>query len=338
MNCFDRFRRACLTGLAHLALAAPLSVFLALLLPQPARAQAPAFPSRPISLIVPFPAGGPNDILARAVAEPLSARLKQPVIIENKPGATGNIGAQFVTKAPADGHTLLLTLDTSITANPTLYGQRMGFDAQRDLRPVATLARFSQMLVVNPGARLANFKQFTEAAAKGLNYASAGNASPGHLTMESLQSLIGGKLYHAAYRGNAPAVVDILGGQVQAGFVATPSVAQHVASGKLIALAVSGSKRSPLAPEVPTLAQLGYPAGTTEFGYVLMAPAATPDAVIQQLGREVQAIMTSPAIVDKLKALDIEPVVGNPQQAANDLAAGRTRWSRIIKERGIQPD
>lgn len=338
MNFFDRNCRAFLTRLAYLAMAVTLASFIALLLPMKARAQAPAYPSRPISLVVPFPAGGPNDILARAIAEPLSARLKQPVIIENKPGATGNIGAQFVTKAPADGHTLLLTLDTSITANPTLYGQRMGFDAQRDLRPISTLARFSQMLVVGPSTRIGNFKQFVEAARKGLNYASAGNASPGHLTMESLQSLIGGQLFHAAYRGNAPAVVDLLGGQVQAGFVATPSVAQHVATGKLVALAVSGSKRSPLAPEVPTLAQLGYPAGTTEFGYVLMAPAATPDALVQQLGREMQAILTSPAIVEKLKALDIEAIGSTPQQASTDLAQGRIRWSRVIKERGIQPD
>lgn len=299
---------------------------------------AQSYPSKAITLVVPFPPGGPNDIIARTLAEPLAAQLKQPVIVENKAGATGNIGAQAVTKATPDGHTLLITLDTSITANPELYGKRMGFDAQKDLRPIATLAHFSQMLVVNPTAGVSHFKQFVESARKGVNYGSAGNASPGHLTMEALQSLVGGDLHHIAYRGNAPAVVDLLGGQVQAGFMATPSVTQHVASGKLTALAVSGSRRSALAPKVPTLSELGYPAGTTEFGYVLLAPAATPDAVIQLLNTEVRKILASGAVIDKLKNLDIEPVGNTPQQAAADLSAGRARWSKIIKERQIQAD
>lgn len=193
-------------------------------------AQAPAFPSKPITLVVPFPAGGPNDILARAIAERVGPALKQTIIVDNRAGATGNIGAQAVARAAADGHTLLLTLDTSITANPELYGKRMGYDPDRDLKPVTTLGRFSQMLVVNPTSKIADYKQFVEAARKDLNYASAGNASPGHLTMESLQSLIGGRLNHIPYRGNAPAVTDLLGGQVPAGFVATPSVAQHGAA------------------------------------------------------------------------------------------------------------
>lgn len=296
------------------------------------------YPSKPITLVVPFPAGGPNDLIARTLGEQLATQLKQPVIVENKPGATGNIGALAVTKAAPDGHTLLITLDTSITANPQLYGKRMGFDPQKDLRPIATLARFSQMLVVNPATGVTHFKQFVEATRKGVNYGSAGNASPGHLTMEALQSLVGGDLNHIAYRGNAPAVVDLLGGQVQAGFIATPSVTQHVAAGKLTALAVSGSKRSALAPKVPTLAELGYPAGTTEFGYVLLAPAATPDAVVALVSTEVRKILASSAVIEKLKALDIETVGNTPQQAAADLTAGRARWSKIIAERNIQAD
>lgn len=298
----------------------------------------PSYPSKAITVVVPFPPGGPNDIVARTVAEQLATQLKKPVIVENKAGATGNIGAQAVSKATPDGHTLLITLDTSITANPELYGQRMGFDAQKDLRPITILARFSQMLVVNPTTGVSNFKQFAEAARKGVNYASAGNASPGHLTMEALQSLTGGDLHHIAYRGNAPAVVDLLGGQVQAGFIATPSVTQHVATGKLTALAVSGSKRSALAPKVPTLAELGHPAGTTEFGYVLLAPAATPEAVVQLLSTEVRKILASGAVIEKLKNLDIEPVGNTPQQAAAELTAGRARWSKVIKDRNIQAD
>ena len=301
-------------------------------------AMAQSYPTKPITVVVPFPPGGPNDIIARTIGERLATQLKQPVIVENKSGATGNIGAQAVTKATPDGYTLLITLDTSITANPELYGKRMGFDPQKDLRPVATLARFSQMLVVNPATGMTSFKQFVEAARKGVNYGSAGNASPGHLTMEALQALIGGDLNHIAYRGNAPAVVDLLGGQVQAGFIATPSVTQHVAAKKLTALAVSGAKRSTLAPTVPTLSELGYPAGTTEFGYVLLAPAATPEAVVTLLSTEVGKILASGAVIEKLKALDIEPVGSTQQQAAADLAAGRARWAKIIKERNIQAD
>ncbi len=211
-----------------------LALAIAALAPLYAGAQAQPFPSKPITLVVPFPAGGPNDILARAIADRLGPALKQTVIVDNRAGATGNIGAQAVARATPDGHTLLLTLDTSITANPELYGKRMGYDPERDLKPIAGLARFSQMLVVSPSTKIVDFKQFVDVSRKGLNYSSAGNASPGHLTMEALQSLIGGQLNHIPYKGNAPAVVDLLGGQVEAGFVATPSVAQHAASGKLI--------------------------------------------------------------------------------------------------------
>ena len=317
------------------AIAFALSALAAL---APCHAQAQSYPSKPVTIVVPFPPGGPNDILARAVAERLGPALKQTIIVDNRSGATGNIGAQAVARAPADGHTLLLTLDTTITANPALYGKRMGYDPERDLRPVATLARFSQMLVVGPATGITQFKQFVEAAKKGINYASAGNASPGHLTMEALQSLIGGQLNHIPYRGNAPAVVDLLGGQVQAAFVATPSVAQHAASGKLTALAVSGARRSPLAPNVPTVAELGYPAATTEFSYVLLAPAATPEAIVQQLSAEVRKALADEGVAAKLRAMDIEPTGTTAQQAAADLKAGRERWTKVIKERGIQPD
>lgn len=324
-----------LTRRTTLALAATALGCLASL---PVAAQAPAFPSKPITIVVPFAAAGPNDMLARALAERVSQALKQPVIVENRPGATGNIGAQAVARAPADGHTLLLTLDTSITANPELYGSRMGFDAERDLRPVASLARFSQMLVVNPATKIADFKQFVDAARKGHNYGSAGNASPGHLTMETLQTLTQSKLNHVPYRGAAPVVTDLIGGQIDAGFLVIPAVAQHVASGKLIALAVSGSKRSKLAPNVPTVSELGYPAATTEFSYVLLAPAATPEPIVKLLNAEFLKALAAESVSSKLLSLDIEPTGSTPQQAAAELKSGRERWSKIIKERGIQPE
>lgn len=301
----------------------------------PAAVSAQTYPTKPIQIVVPFPPGGPNDILARAIGQELATSLKQPVIIDNRAGATGNIGAQVVARAAPDGYTLLITLDSSITANPAIYGKRMGFDTERDLRPVAMLASFNQMLVVNPSAGVANFKQFVDAAKKGLNYASAGNASPGHLTMEALQSLIGSQLNHIPYRGNAPAVIDLLGGQVEAGFVATPAVLQHVASGKLTALAVSGSKRSPLAPNVPTIAELGLAAATSEFGYVLLAPAKTPEAVVQLLNAEVRKALASESVRARLRVLDIEPVASSPQEATASLKAGTQKWANVIKDRKI---
>lgn len=301
-------------------------------------AMAQAYPSKNLQIVVPFPPGGPLDIVARSVGDHLQATLKQTVVVENRAGATGNLGAQSVVRAPADGYTLLITLESALTANPAIYGARMGFDAEKDLRLVASLATFNQMLVVNAESPIKTFPQFVEAAKKGMNYASAGNASPGHLTMEALDSLIGGKLNHVPYRGNSPAVVDILGGQVDAGFVATPAVLQHVASGKLVALAVSGSKRSPLAPTIPTIAELGYPDATTQFGFVLMVRAGTPDAVVKLLNAEVVKVMASEAMRARLRPLDIEPAAGTPEEAAASLKAATLRWSRLIKDRKIQGD
>jgi len=204
---------------------------------------------------------------------------------------------------------------------------------------VTLVARFNQMLVVNPTRKITTFKQFVERARAGLNYASAGNASPGHLTMEALQSSLQSKLNHVPYRGNAPAVTDLLGGQVDAGFVATSSVAQYLPTGKLTPLAVSGTRRSPLAPNVPTVAELGVPEATTEFAYVLLAPAATPDPLLQAIHAETRTALAVPALRDRLKALDIEPLgSATPAQTASELAAGRARWTRIIRERGITPD
>jgi tripartite-type tricarboxylate transporter receptor subunit TctC len=297
-----------------------------------------SWPAKPITLIAPFPAGGPLDVVARAVGEQLAASLKQPVVVDNRAGATGNIGAQAVARAPGDGYTLLLTLDTCLTANPALYGKRMGFDAERDLRPVSTVASYGQMLVVNPGSGITDFKAFVAAARKGLNYGSAGNASPGHLTMEMLGAAIEGQLNHVPYRGAAPVVTDLLGGQIPAAFVVLPSVVQHVDSGKLKPRAVSSAKRSPAAPQVPTVAELGYPGATAEFSYVLMAPAATPDALVQRLQQETARALAGDAVGKRLRALDMQPLGSGPEATTAMLKEGRVRWARVIQERRITAD
>lgn len=231
---------------------------------------------------------------------------------------------------------MLLTLDTSLTANAALQGERMGFDPGRDLHPITVIGRFDQMLVVHPSTGIENFRQFVDAAQKGLTYASAGVGSPGHLTMEALQSLIGGRLDHVAYRGAAPAVQDLLGGQVQSAFVVTASVAPHIATGKLRALAVSGRKRSELAAGVPTVSELGYPAATTEFAYVLLGPNATPPAIVSRLRDSIRNALDDERVRSRLRQLDITPSAGTPEEAATELAAGLRRWTQVIRERGIR--
>jgi tripartite-type tricarboxylate transporter receptor subunit TctC len=298
-----------------------------------------AYPTKPITIIVPWSAGGPTDLTARLTGDVMSKNLKQPVLVENRSGATGNIGAQAVARAAPDGYTLLMTLDSALTANPEMYGeQRMGFDVEKDLEPITTQVVFSLMLAVHPSTGIKTFEDFVAAAktAKGLNYASAGIGSPGHLTMEALHSQIGGTLNNIPYRGNAPATNALVSGQVQAAFIATPGLLQHAKAGKVIPLAVSGSKRSALLPELPTIAERGYPGATTEFTFVLLAPAGTPKPIIDELNAQMRKALATESVTQRLEALDIKPIGDTPAEAAARLKATRARWGKLIKERGIQ--
>jgi tripartite-type tricarboxylate transporter receptor subunit TctC len=296
------------------------------------------FPSKPITLVVPFAPGGPADVVARALGERLTASMGKPVVIDNRAGAAGNIGALAVVRAPADGYTLLLTLDSSLTANAELYGKRMGFDPATELKPIATLGRYDQMLAVNPKTGITTMAQFVDAARKGMNYASAGIGSPGHLTMEGLQVLLKSKLNPGPSTGAAPAVTDLLGGQVETAFVVTPAVAQYVKSGQLTALAVSGRKRSALAPDVPTIAEAGYAGAGAEFAYVLLAPAALPLPLLRQLSGETQKALTTGDLADKFAQMDVTVVKNTPDEAAAELAKTRARWADVIKTQNIKAE
>lgn len=299
---------------------------------------AQAYPSKTVRIVNPYPAGGPLDVLARVVAERLSERLGQPFIVENKPGATGNIGSNTVARAEPDGHTLLVISDTVVTVNPAIY-KKMPFDAAKAFRPIATLATLDAVLVVNPAVPAKNFAEFVSLARREkLSYASGGGGSPAQIAMELVRQQIGAEMIHVPYKGTAPVVTDLVGGQVQAALSATPGVLPHVRSGRLRALAVAGSARSPLMPEVPTLAEVGYPQATSEFAFLLMAPADTPDAVIATLEREVRHAMAAEGVRERFVQMGMAVPEISSAEAAARLRAGSAKWAKVVKDLNLSLD
>jgi tripartite-type tricarboxylate transporter receptor subunit TctC len=269
---------------------------------------AESYPSRPIRMIVPFPAGGPLDVVARTVTDKLAVTLKQSFVIENKAGAGGNLGADAVAKAAPDGHTLLMVLSTTLTLNPALY-RKMPFDADKDLRVIALVTRSSQLLVTHPSLPVSSVAQFIEHARReAISYAHAGPGSPGHLMMEMFRQQADFKAVPVPYRGNAPLVIDLVAGQIKAGFVGSGGLFQHVRDGKLRALAISTLERSPLLPEVPTIAESGYPDVRFDGYFVLAAPAGIPDDIVSVLERELTQALQAPDLQAKFRAIDIAPV------------------------------
>ncbi|MCD6079378.1 MAG: tctC, partial [Ramlibacter sp.] len=256
-----------------------------LLLPVAAAAQA-AWPAKPIRMLVGSPPGGPSDIVTRLFAEHLSQRLKQPVTVENRPGVGNSLAAGVVAKGEADGYTLVVSPDTVVTVNPLVY-TKLNFDARTELANVSILAQFTQMLVCNAGKNLTTVPDLVaRARTTRMNYASGGPGVPGHLAAEMFLQSAGVKMEHVPYRGPAPATLAVLSGEVDCGFLATPTVLPHVKAGKLSALAVSSREPSPLAPDVPTLAKaLNQPALDVSFKLVLQAAKGTPGPVVAELER-----------------------------------------------------
>lgn len=310
---------------------------LATVLPQWVAAQ--AYPVKPIQLVVPLAAGGPADIIARALALKLADALKQPMIVVNQPGAGGSLGGKAVALAQPDGYTLLFALDTMLTANPILYGSKTGFSPEKDLQPITTLGTVGVTLAVHPSLKVTNFAQFVELARKqNLNYGSAGNATPGHLSMELLADLIKADMTHVPYKGAAPALTDLVGGQINAGFLVTQGVVPYAASGKLIPLAISSSKRSPLLPLVPTVSELGFPDATIEFSMVLLAPAKTPAAIVQRLHQETGKALASEDMQKLMKNGDYAVIADTPEQAKARLARTTISMSKLIIARDIKAE
>ena len=300
------------------------------LLALPAGAQ--SWPDRPIRVVVPLPPGGPSDIVLRTIAPRMQQTLKQPLVIDNKPGANGNIGAAEVARAPADGYTWLWTTDTTLTVNPHVY-DKMPFKVS-DFQPVMRATSFSQVLVCHPNVgvkTVAEFVRKAKARPNGMTYASGGAGSPGHLVTELFSAAAGIDLTHVPYKGPAPAVQDMLGGQVDCGFLAGPTILPHVRAGKLVALAVSGGKRSPVLPEVPTVAESGYPRFDASFSLVLLAPKDMPAAIVQKLQSEMAAALKLPETVEKLAQTDQALAADSPAETAARLAQDSTKWGEVAR-------
>ncbi|MFO1329742.1 MAG: tripartite tricarboxylate transporter substrate binding protein [Rubrivivax sp.] len=309
---------------------------LALALPLAAAAQ-PAWPEKPLRVVLPFPPGGPSDIVMRLAAEKMQAVLRQPVVIENKPGAGGNLGAAEVARAPRDGHTWLFGTDTLHTVNPHVYRQP-GFRPE-DLPPVTIATRFDQSLVCHPGLGVRTLAELiAKAKASKLSYASGGAGVPGHLSMELLLSMAGFEMTHVPYKGPAPATQDVLGGQVACGLLAGPTVLPHVRAGRLVALAVSGSTRSPSLPEVPTVAEAGVPGYEANFTLVLYAPRGVPEPVLARMRQVFVDALRTPEVSDKLRAGDQIVVGSSGADAARVLAADSAKWGAVARRIGLGLD
>jgi tripartite-type tricarboxylate transporter receptor subunit TctC len=301
-------------------------------------AQAQTYPSRPVKVIVPFAAGGPLDIVARAVSDKLAASLKQPFVLENRVGAGGNIGTEAAARAAPDGYTLLMTLSTALTANPSLY-KKLPFQPLTDFRPLSVMAKSSQMMVVHPSVPVGTLAELVAfAKLQPLTYVHAGPGSGGHLAMEYFKTVAGFETVQVPYRGNAPLVIDLVAGQVKAGFVATTGVIHHVRDGKLKGLAISSAARSLLAPDVPTMAEAGYPDFKIDSYFVALAPAGLPDAIAAQLEREVRAALRHPDIGDKFRAQDLAVDGSSAAEATARLRADTELWARIAKAANMRVD
>ncbi len=302
----------------------------------PAAAQG-AWPDKPIRVIVPLPPGGPSDIVLRSAAEKMQVALKQTIVIDNKPGAAGNLGAAEAARAAPDGATWLWSTDTLLTVNPHVYA-KLAFKPD-DLMPVMRASAFSQTLVCNPGTGVKTVADLVRRAKeRKTSYASGGAGSPGHLTTELFIATAGIEMDHVPYKGPAPAMQDVMGGQVDCGFLAGPTVLPQVRAGKLVALAVSGAKRSALLPEVPTVAEAGYPGFDATFSLVLFAPKGVPRPVVDAMHTAMAAALRQPDVVERLKQSDQEVVAASPADSAARIAADSKTWGTVARRINLKAD
>jgi len=316
--------------------ALPLLLLLALLT-LCANAAAQSYPTRPIRLVVPYPPGGPLDIMARAIGQKLTEAWSQPVVVDNRAGAGGNIGADLVAKSPADGYTLLMGAVATHAINPTLYG-KVPYDPIRDFAPVALVAQVPNVLVVNPAVPARTVRELIELArAKPgtLNFGSGSTGSTGHLAGELFNTMAGVKMVHIPYKGGAPAMADLLAGQVQLMFDNLANALPNVKAGRLRALAVTTLARSPAVPDLPTVAESGLPGFdlTTWFG--LMVPAATPPEIVARLNAEIVRALAARDLRERLEKMGAEvPINNTPEHFAAFIRSEAAKYAKVVKDSG----
>ncbi|UZN52042.1 tripartite tricarboxylate transporter substrate binding protein [Cupriavidus cauae] len=299
-----------------------------------------AYPERPIRWIVPFPAAGAMDNIARTLGEEMSQTLGQSIVVENRPGAGGNIGAELVARSPADGYTMLIVAN-GMAVNPALY-RKLTYDPIKDFAPVSLLAVVPNVLVANKAKTSAKTVPEVIASAKSqpgkYTYASAGNGTSIHLAGELFTSMAGVELLHVPYKGSGPAVTDLLGGQVDYMFDSITSAKPHIDAGKLTAIAVTTSKRSATLPNVPTVAEAGLPGYELSPWFAAFVPAGTPPAVVETLHRAMVDALRKPAVQKRLAAIGAEPIGSTPAELKQHLAKETDKWGKLIRARGIRAD
>jgi tripartite-type tricarboxylate transporter receptor subunit TctC len=297
------------------------------------------YPSKPVRIVVPYPPGGPNDVIARVVAQRLTESLRQPFIIDNRPGATGMTGTNAVAKSPADGYTLLVSASVHVIY-PAIFRQ-LPFDPIKDFAPITQIARAPLVLSVTPGLPVKSVQELialAKAQPGKLQYASSGNGSATHLAAELFKTQAGIEMQHIPYKGSAPAMSDVMAGHAHLVFDSLGSTTPFMKTGKLRSLAVSSASRAPAAPDLPSIAESGLPGYDVSSWHGLWAPAGTPKAIVDKLAAEVQKALQMPETRERLSALGIEPVGSSPTDFHAYNASEMTKWAQVVKASGAKLD
>jgi tripartite-type tricarboxylate transporter receptor subunit TctC len=305
-----------------------------------ATAMAQSYPNRPIRFVVPFAPGGSTDTLARTIGQKLTDALQQQVVVDNRSGANGNIGMEIVAHAAPDGYTILLGYIANLGIGPGLYA-KLPFDPVRDYAPITQLASSPNILAVHPSLPVKSLREliaYAKTNPKKLNFASSGVGSIGHLTGELLNRSAGVDMVHVPYKGSGQAVIDLLGGQVQMMFSGMSSVMQHIKAGKLRALAVTGAQRSPAVPDVPTIAESGFPGFEATAWYGVLATAGTPKTIVDRLHDEIVRALALPDVKERLNNVGFELVGGTPDEFAAFIKSEIAKWSRVVRDAHISAE
>ncbi len=303
-------------------------------------ATAQTYPTKPVRLIVPFAPGGATDVIARLAGQKLSEQLGQPFLIDNRPGANGNIGTEMAVKSPADGYTLVMSYDGTMAINPSVY-KKMPFDSVKDLAPVGSVAQLPLLMVVHPSVPAKTLQEFVALAKSrpgAVNYSSAGYGSAGHLAAELFRGRAGIDIVHVNYKGGGQAVQDLLSGQIQMLMTGLTTADGHLKAGKLRAIAFTAGKRMPGLPDTPTFEEGGYPGLVVLSWYGILAPAGTPSDIVRRLNAELNKAIQAPEVVARLTSLGTEPTGGSAEQFGATIKSDIARWAKVVEMAGIKID